>query len=65
MKIMKNDVGFAGALASLFAVALLLLLLPGVFTDKIELYVAFIGCIYTWFAMFVIGLIMQFIVNKF
>nr|DAG81268.1 MAG TPA: hypothetical protein [Caudoviricetes sp.] len=64
MKIMKNDVGFAAGIASVFTVALLFAILPFVFFDEIELYIAFIGCIYTWFAIFVISLIMQFVVNK-
>ena len=65
MKIMKNDVGFAAGIASVFAVIALLMMLPGVFADAIELYVVFIGCIYIWFSMFVINLIMIFVINKF
>ncbi|WPK33544.1 hypothetical protein [Escherichia phage AV108] len=65
MTIRKNDIGFVAGIASVFTVFILLMLLPGVFSDQIELYVAFICCIYTWFAMFVISLIMQFVVNKF
>lgn len=65
MKIRKNDVGFAAGIASVFTVVLLLVILPFVFFDEIELYIAFIGCIYTWFAIFVISLMMQFVVNKF
>ncbi len=64
MKIMKNDVGFVAGIASVFTVVILLMLLPGVFSDQIELYVAFICCVYTWVAIFVISLIMQFFVNK-
>lgn len=65
MTIRKNDIGFVAGISSVFTVVILLMLLPGVFSDQIELYVAFICCIYTWFAMFVISLIMQFVVNKF
>lgn len=61
---MKSNVGFSAGIASVFTVVLLLVILPYVFLDQIELYVAFISGIYAWFSLFVISLLMQLVINK-